>query len=166
MLSQLGKAHSGLMAGGLALVLFLAAVLLLPRDWRNVFRETAFDVVLAADRQIRRLKPQQTAKIVPVIVVDIDRRSLDALGPWPWPRETMARLIEAVAGGNPSVVAIDILFAQADNRSPAALARQLGSLTGKQDISALAAQLADGDKHLAAAMKDVPMVLGFVLDAD
>ena len=138
----------------------------MPKEWRNVFRETAFDVVLAADRQIRRLKPQETAKSVPVIVVDIDRRSLDALGPWPWPRETMARLVEAVAGGNPSVVGIDILFAQADNRSPAALARQLGSLTGKQDISSLAAELPDGDKHLAAAMKNVPVVLGFVLDAD
>jgi adenylate cyclase len=166
MLNQLGKTHSGLMAGVLALILFLAAVLLLPRDWRTVFRETAFDAVLAADRQIRRLKPEEAAKGVPVIVVDIDRRSLDALGPWPWPRETMARLIEAVAGGNPSVVGIDILFAQADNRSPAALARQLGSLTGKQDISSLAAELPDGDKHLAAALKNVPVVLGFVLDAD
>jgi len=28
-------------------VLFLAAVVLLPRDWRNVFRETAFDLVLS-----------------------------------------------------------------------------------------------------------------------
>ena len=78
----------------------------------------------------------------------------------------MARLVEAVAGGNPSVVGIDILFAQADTRSPAALARQLGSLTGKQDIGSLAADLPDGDKHLAAAMKNVPVVLGFVLDAD
>lgn len=166
MLSQYDKTHSGLIAGVLALLLFLAAILLLPKEWRNVFRETAFDVVLAADRQIRRLKPPETAKAVPVIVVDIDRRSLDALGPWPWPRETMARLVEAVAGGKPSVVGIDILFAQADNRSPAALARQLGSLTGKQDISSLAAELPDGDKHLAAAMKNVPVVLGFVLDTD
>ncbi|MGH6712247.1 MAG: CHASE2 domain-containing protein [Bradyrhizobium sp.] len=166
MLSQVGKTHSGLVAGFLALILFFAAVLLLPKDWRNVFRETAFDVVLTADRQIRRLKPQETSKAVPVIVVDIDRRSLDALGPWPWPRETMARLVEAVANGNPSVVGIDILFAQADSRSPAALARQLGALTGKQDIRALAAELPDGDKRLAAAIKNVPVVLGFVLDAD
>ena len=166
MLSQSGKTHSGLMAGVLALVLFLAAAFLVPKEWRYAFREKAFDVVLAADRQIRRLKPEQTAKSVPVIVVDIDRRSLDALGPWPWPRETMARLVDAVAGGKPSVIGIDILFTQADSRSPAALARQLGSLTGKQDISALAAELPDGDKQLAAVMKNVPVVLGFALDAD
>lgn len=166
MLRPPGKTHSGLIAGVLALVLFLAAALLIPREWRNAFREKAFDVVLAADRQIRRLQPQATTKGIPVFVVDIDRRSLDALGPWPWPRETMARLVEAVSSGNPSVVGIDILFAQADNRSPAALARQLGSLTGKPEISSLAADLPDGDRHLAAAMKNVPVVLGFVLDAD
>ncbi len=166
MLSQSGKTHSGLMAGVLALVLFLAAAFLIPKEWRYAFREKAFDVVLAADRQIRRLKPHEAAKSVPVIVVDIDRRSLDALGPWPWPRETMARLVDAVAGGKPSVIGIDILFTQADSRSPAALARQLGSLTGKQDISSLAAELPDGDKQLAAAMKNVPVVLGFALDAD
>ena len=166
MLSQLGKTHSGLIAGFLALALFLAAVLLMPTEWRNVSRERAFDAVLAADRQIRRAKPQRAANAALVLVVDIDRRALDVLGPWPWPRETMARLVEAVAGGKPAVIGIDVLFTQADTRSPAALARQLGSLTGNRDISALAADLPDGDKRFAAAIKSVPVVLGFVLDAD
>ena len=171
MLSQAGKTHSGLVAGVLALALFLAAAFLIPKEWRSTLREKAFDVVLAADQQIRRLQPRETskqenAKGAPVVVVDIDRRSLDALGPWPWPRETMARLVEAVASGKPSVIGIDILFTQPDNRSPAALARQLGSLTGKPDISALATDLPDGDKQLAAVIRNVPVVLGFVLDAD
>ena len=171
MLSQAGKTHSGLVAGVLALALFLAATFLIPKEWRSTLREKAFDVVLAADQQIRRLQPRETskqenAKGAPVVVVDIDRRSLDALGPWPWPRETMARLVEAVASGKPSVIGIDILFTQPDNRSPAALARQLGSLTGKPDISALATDLPDGDKQLAAVIRNVPVVLGFVLDAD
>jgi adenylate cyclase len=162
MLSRLGKTQSGLIAGIVALVLFLTAVSLAPNEWRNVFRERAIDVVLAADRQMRRPKPQD----IPVVVIDIDRRSLDALGSWPWSRDTMARLVEAVAIGKPSVVAIDILFVQADTRSPAALARQLGSLTGRQDLSTLAADLPDGDKRLAAAIRSVPATLGFVLDAD
>lgn len=162
MLSRFGTTHSGLIAGIVALVLFLAGVLLAPKEWRNVLRERAFDAVLAADRQLRRAKPAG----VPIVVVDIDRRSLDALGSWPWPRDTMARLVEAVAAGKPSAVAIDILFAQADNRSPAALARQLGTLTGKADLGALAADLPDGDKRLAAAIGSVPTTLGFVLDAD
>ena len=86
MLSRLGKTQSGLIAGVLALVLFLTAVSLAPNEWRNVFRERAIDVVLAADPQMRRPKPLD----IPVVVVDIDRRSLDALGSWPWSRDTMA----------------------------------------------------------------------------
>ncbi|MDI1261940.1 MAG: adenylate/guanylate cyclase domain-containing protein [bacterium] len=162
MLSRIGKLHSGLIAGGLALLLFLALLLSLPKEWRSVSRERAFDMVLTADRQLRRPVPQGQA----VIVVDIDRRSLDAMGPWPWPRETMARLMEAVAEGKPSVAAIDILFSEPDVRSPAALARQLGALTNNQALIAQAGELPDGDKRLAAAIKTVPVALGFVIDAD
>src|SRR5436305_7238842 len=99
MLSRFGRTHSGLIAGILALVLFLGAVLLAPKEWRSVFRERAFDVVLAADRQLRRPMLPGIADHMPVVVVDIDRRSLEALGSWPWPRDTMARLVEAVAAG-------------------------------------------------------------------
>jgi len=166
MLSRLGRTHPGLIAGILALVLFLAAIALMPGEWRNVFRERAFDIVLGVDRQIRGSNPERNPAVPPVIVVDIDRRSLDSLGSWPWPRETMARLVEAVASGKPSVIAIDVLFAEADTRSPAALARQLGSLTGNRDLNSLAAGLPDGDKRLAAAIRSVPATLGFVLDAD
>jgi len=47
------------------------------------------------DQWLRRPAPSD----LKVIVVDIDRASIDALGTWPWPRETVARLVEAVATG-------------------------------------------------------------------
>ena len=49
----------------------------------------------AGDQWLRGPAPSD----LKVIVVDIDRASIDALGTWPWPRETMARLVEAVATG-------------------------------------------------------------------
>jgi adenylate cyclase len=79
-----------------------------------------------------------------VIVIDIDRASIDALGAWPWPRAKMARLVEAVASARPGAIAIDVLFAEPDDRSPAALARHLGSVTGHAEISTLAESLPDG----------------------
>jgi len=147
-------------AGTATLIFFLAATILLPKAASEVLRDSAFDIELAGDQWLRRPAPSD----LKVIVVDIDRASIDALGTWPWPRETMARLVEAVATGRPAAIAIDVLFAEPDDRSPAALARQLGSVTGRAEISTLGESLPDGDKRLAQAIGSVPVALGFVLD--
>ena len=71
-----------------------------------------------------------------------------------------------MAAAKPASIAIDILFAEADARSPAALARRLGALTGRSDLTALAESLADGDRLLNRAGGESPIALGFVLDPD
>ena len=121
-------------AGAVTLAVLMAAELLLPKSWREEFREAAFDLVLAADRSLQPAAGNH--KRSRVIVVDIDRRSLDAVGPWPWPRATIAGLIEAIAVAKPEVAAIDILFAEHDSRFPAALARQLGTPTAHDECDA------------------------------
>jgi adenylate cyclase len=147
-------------AGVATLTVLLAASVLLPKTMSEVLRDSAFDLVLAGDQPLRR----PVASDIKVIVVDIDRASIDALGAWPWPRATMARLVEAVSNARPAAIAIDVLFDEPDDRSPAALARQLGSMTGHAEISTLAESLPDGDKQLAQAIGTVPVALGFVLD--
>ena len=146
----------------MTLAVFLLATILLPRAMSEALRDSAFDLVLAGDQSLRR----PVVSDLKVMVVDIDRSSIDALGPWPWPRATMARLVEAVASRRPAAIAIDVLFAEPDDRSPAALARRLGSMTGHAEISALADSLPDGDKLLAQAASSVPVAFGFVLDPD
>ena len=141
----LGTWRLPIAAGAVTLAALLAADLLAPRHWRDAFQETAFDLVLAADQ---RLRPPAADRGPPVVVVDIDRRSLEAVGAWPWPRATMALLVDAMAAAKPSVAAIDILFAEHEGRSPVALA----------DKSS------DGDRLLAEAVGRLPLVLGFVLD--
>ena len=74
-------------AGTATLTVFLAAAILLPKTTSQVLRDSAFDIELAGDHWLRRPAPSD----LKVIVVDIDRASIDALGTWPWPRETMAR---------------------------------------------------------------------------
>src|SRR5712671_2267139 len=124
-------------AGTATLTVFLAAAILLPKTTSQVLRDSAFDIELAGDQWLRRPAPSD----LKVIVVDIDRASIDALGTWPWPRETMARIVEAVATARPAAIAIDVLFAEPDDRSPAALARRLGSVTGRAEISTLGESL-------------------------
>jgi adenylate cyclase len=149
-------------AGIATLNIVLAASILLPRTTKEVLRDSAFDMVLAGDQRLRRPEPSD----LKVVVIDIDRASIDALGSWPWPRETMARLVEAVATRRPAAIAIDVLFAEPDDRSPAALARRLGFVTGRAEIGTLGESLPDGDKLLARAISNVPIALGFVLDPD
>ena len=49
-----------------------------------------------------------------ITIVDIDDRSLKELGQWPWPRKTLAALVDAIAVQNPLCVVLDMLFAEPD----------------------------------------------------
>jgi adenylate cyclase len=73
-----------------------------------------------------------------VIIVDIDEASLQKLGPWPWPRETMARLSERLDEAGAAVQAFDMAF---DAERP-------------------------GDAALAAVWARVPVVAGQVFSLD
>jgi adenylate cyclase len=46
-----------------------------------------------------------------VMVVDIDRETLAATGGWPWPRDRLAGLVQAIARTKPAAIGIDILLA-------------------------------------------------------
>ncbi|MBH1976914.1 MAG: adenylate/guanylate cyclase domain-containing protein [Comamonadaceae bacterium] len=50
-----------------------------------------------------------------VIVVDIDDRSLREVGPWPWPRDVQARLLDQIAAAGARQQILDIVFT--DGRS-------------------------------------------------
>jgi CHASE2 domain-containing sensor protein/tRNA A-37 threonylcarbamoyl transferase component Bud32 len=45
-----------------------------------------------------------------IVLVNIDDRTLDQFGPWPWHRDKIADLLAAVGGGEPKVVLLDLLF--------------------------------------------------------
>ena len=55
---------------------------------------------------------------LPVTVVDIDERSLAALGRWPWPRSLLARLLDRIGQHQPAVVGIDMFMPEPDPLSP------------------------------------------------
>jgi adenylate cyclase len=62
-------------------------------------------------RQKQLISPAPDSRIT---LVDIDERSLDAIGPWPWPRAVMARLAQTLfARYNAKAVGLDIMFPEA-----------------------------------------------------
>lgn len=75
-----------------------------------------------------------------LVVVDIDERALAAQGRFPWPRETLAALVDALGSGGAALLGLDLILAEPG--TPA------------------------GDAALAAALQRHPTVLGLHLNAD
>lgn len=73
-----------------------------------------------------------------VVLVDIDEKSLRALGPWPWPRSTMSELSDKLSAAGAAVQAYDIIFSDSrpgDDSLAAAWARAAAPVVGAQLFS-------------------------------
>ena len=100
----------------------------------------------------------------PVRIVDIDDASLATIGQWPWPRTIVAQLVDRLAAAGAAVVAFDIDFAEPDRTSPKMLLPLLArNGVDTADAEKLLSALPDPDQVLAAAMRKVPVALGFIL---
>lgn len=60
-----------------------------------------------------------------IVIVAIDDRSLQAEGPWPWPRTRDAALMRAIQAGRPRAIGLDILLPQGEAGADAALATSM-----------------------------------------
>jgi adenylate cyclase len=136
----------------LAVTLAALAVALLDPAPLQALRNVAFD-----HYQRWQVQPYQSA---PVRVVDIDQESLEQLGQWPWPRKRLAELLERLAAAGATVVAFDILFAEPDRTSPAAM---LETWDAGPPLRAALANLPDHDARFAAALAIHPAVLAHAL---
>jgi class 3 adenylate cyclase/CHASE2 domain-containing sensor protein len=59
--------------------------------------------------------PQKTSG--QVVIVDIDQKSLEEVGQWPWPRSQLAQVLRNIDGDGARVVGFDIVFAESDRLS-------------------------------------------------
>lgn len=50
-----------------------------------------------------------------IVIAEIDEKSIDILGRWPWPRSTFAKITENLSNLNASVIAFDIIFSSPKN---------------------------------------------------
>lgn len=107
----------------------------------------------------QRLSPRRE-QAFPAIVVDIDDHALQVHGQWPWPRDLVARLLERILAGAPRVVAFDMLFAEPDRLSWAAIADRLAGHA--PEVGAQLRRLPETDLTLAEAMRGRPVVLAQV----
>jgi adenylate cyclase len=104
-----------------------------------------------------------------VVILDIDEKSLQEVGRWPWPRDVMARLLDTLFDKyQVGIVGFDVVFAEADYSSGIRTLERL-ALGRLKDVPAFQEALRelqpqlDNDAQFARAMKDRPVVLGYYL---
>ena len=105
----------------------------------------------------QRIDPRhKTAR--PVTIVDIDDKSLEKFGQWPWPRTRIADLITELTRLGAVVIAFDVVFSEPDRLNPADAADTFRNLD--EDTRAKLRALPSNDEIFAEAIRNSRVVLG------
>jgi serine phosphatase RsbU (regulator of sigma subunit) len=107
----------------------------------------------------QRVAPRDIGAL-PAVIVAIDDKSITALGQWPWPRSTLARLVRAISNAQPAAIGLDILMPEPDRLSAERLLDQIRQFD--IEISARLSALPSTDEQLARALADTSTVLPLV----
>src|SRR5260370_28355450 len=105
----------------------------------------------------QRIDPRKkTAR--PVTIIDIDDKSLEKLGQWPWPRTRIADLVPELTRLGAVVIAFDVVFSEPDRLNPDAVAAALRNLdeASRERLRALPSN----DQVFADAIRASRVVLG------
>jgi adenylate cyclase len=100
-----------------------------------------------------------------IVIVDIDEKSLAAVGRWPWPRETVALLAQRLVNEQQAaVVGFDVVFSDRELGADPERLRTLVARSGDAGARSAVDQIApllDTDALLAQALAGRPVVLGY-----
>ena len=138
------------------LALLLAALALRVADPQPVqqLRNLVFDTY-------QRLDPRPYDPTLPIRIGDIDEKSLDKFGQWPWSRAQMAQIIDRLRELGAVAIALDIIYGEPDRTGPAAIAATLPPGVAFAPARELLSTLPDPDKVLAEAIAKIPTVTAF-----
>ena len=107
-----------------------------------------------------------------IVILDIDEKSLQEVGRWPWPRDLMARLVVKLFDRyRVKLLGFDVVFAEPDHSSgirtlDELARRELKDVAQFQQAYRALRPALDNDGHFAAAIQGRPVVLGFYLNPE
>jgi adenylate cyclase len=107
-----------------------------------------------------------------VVILDIDEKSLQEVGRWPWPRDVMAQLIDKLFDKYKiGIVGFDVVFAESDYSSgiralDELAKKELRNVAGFQELYQKMRPGLDNDGLFAKAIRGRPVVLGYYLNSE
>ncbi|MCW8827119.1 MAG: CHASE2 domain-containing protein, partial [Gammaproteobacteria bacterium] len=155
---------------GLAIVFSFLWLQTSPVSWLSQpierIEALAYDMRLNATIEARQVDTR-------VVIIDIDEKSLQQVGHWPWPRDIIGQLIEKIFAHGAAVVGFDMVFPEEEKNSAQVVIDQLeqtnsGLKNGfKQELIQYLdskRERFDNNVRFAESFADKDVVLGYVLD--
>src|SRR6266516_6142788 len=134
----------------LALLIGLAASRIADPAPIEELRVRTFDTFQVIDPRVKTARP--------VVIIDIDEKSLAKFGQWPWPRTRIADLVANLTRLGAVVIAFDIIFSEPDRLNPDVAADTFPNLD--EEIRNKLRALPSNDRVLADAMRRTRVVMG------
>jgi len=136
-----------------------ALVLLAAIVWLHALNPAPVDILRTRVFDLyQNIRPRPPLEQSPVAIADIDEKSLEVYGQWPWPRTLIARVVQAMKDAGALVIGFDVVFAEGDRTSPEYASRFMAGLD-ELTFEKLQA-LPRNDVILARRLREVKAVLG------
>lgn len=92
-----------------------------------------------------------------VIIIDIDEKSLNSLGQWPWQRNKITKILENLTQNDIGLIAFDIVFAEEDNSSPHKIF---------EEYNIQRENIPNYDLDFAKTIANTPTILGYIFELE
>ncbi|MCM0082581.1 CHASE2 domain-containing protein [Geomonas sp. Red32] len=99
-----------------------------------------------------------------VVIADVDERSLARYGRWPWPRETLARVLDTLKKEGAACIGLDMVLAEPERGTSPGELPERGAAAGPARGRVAVAEASgggEGDRRLAEALAGGGLVTGY-----
>ncbi len=88
-----------------------------------------------------------------IVIIDIDDKSLEQIGQWPWSRDVVSRLLTTLTQNEIGLIGFDMVFAEEDRTNPVKILQKHKITTNKA--------IPDYEKIFAKTVAQTPTILGY-----
>lgn len=120
------------------------------------------------DLQLKHTLPFSKDPMPPITIVDIDEKSLQALGRWPWSREILAKMSDSLHEAGAVVVGFDMIFSEPEKNEANEVLNyaHAHSLLENKGVDKKLIHEFDADAKFAKSLEPLDAVIGFIFHSE